>query len=247
MRLLLSLVALASLSACASSAPPPSPPPAAAPTSTSPPPGATETAKAAEPAPTTPVAVAPTATQTAPVAAATTLVACKGTALVLLLDRSGSMTGAPFEATKRAAKAAITALPVGSCVEVAFFDSAVTDLVPLAPVDPSSAAARIDVATPGGGTEFVGALEAGASAMRRVQGATKRRVLFLSDGMAPAQGVLDAVARIRASGATLSTIGLGRDADAALLGKMADGGSGRFYAVMDPASLEKIFVRELAL
>lgn len=175
----------------------------------------------------------------------TTPVACRGEAVVLLIDRSGSMSGLPLQSAKDAAKAVAKALPSGSCLQVAFFDSASTDAVPLAPVDASSAAAQIDAVAAGGGTEFVVPLEAGVRAVRRVQGASDKRVVFLSDGQAPAASVLEAVAKIRDAGATVSTVALGSSADGALLKKMADAGKGRFYAVADPTVLSRIFVKEV--
>lgn len=157
------------------------------------------------------------------------------------------MTGAPFDATKDAAKAAAKALPAGACLEVAFFDSRVTVAVPLGAVDAPAASKSIDTMTPGGGTEFVSALDASVLALHRVAGATTKRVIFLSDGQAPSESVLATVARIRGEGATLSAIALGRAADEKLLRSMADAGKGRFYIVIDPSVLERIFVREITL
>jgi uncharacterized protein with von Willebrand factor type A (vWA) domain len=155
------------------------------------------------------------------------------------------MTGLPMQSTKDAAKAVAKAMPAGSCLQVAFFDSVVTEVVALGPVDGASAAARIDAVTAGGGTEFVAPLEGGVRSVRRVQGVTDIRVVFLSDGLAPRWWVLEAVAAIREAGATVSTIALGSSADGTLLQKMADVGEGRFYAVTDPSALEKILVREI--
>lgn len=155
------------------------------------------------------------------------------------------MSGVPLQSAKDAAKAVAKAMPAGSCLQVAFFDSAVTDAVPLGLVDPSVAGTQIDAVTAGGGTEFVTPLLAGAFAMRRIQGVTDKRVVFLSDGQAPSASVIEAVGKIRDAGATVSTIALGSSADGTLLKKMSDEGKGRFYAVSDPTALSKIFVREV--
>lgn len=201
--------------------------------------------------PTSPIASASVApSESTPVATAAPVapdatVACKGEAVVLLLDRSGSMSGLPLQSTKDAAKAVAKAMPSGSCLQVAYFDSAVTDAVPLGLVDASIAATQIDAVTSGGGTEFVTPLESGARSVRRIQGVTDKRVIFLSDGQAPTASVLEAVAKIREAGATVSTVALGTSADGVFLKKMADAGKGRFYAVTDPSALAKIFVREV--
>lgn len=155
------------------------------------------------------------------------------------------MTGLPMQWSKDAAKAVAKAMPPGSCLQVTFFDSAVTDAVALGPVDGASAAVRIDAVTAGGGTEFVAPLESGARSVRRIQGVTDIRVVFLSDGQAPRWSVLEAVATIREAGATVSTIALGSSADGTLLKKMADAGNGRFYTVTDPSALEKTLIREI--
>jgi Ca-activated chloride channel family protein len=47
------------------------------------------------------------------------------------------------------------------------------------------------------------------------------------------------------SGITLSTLGVGQDADVQLLEAMAQIGGGRFYPVTDPASVTSIFMKEL--
>lgn len=195
-------------------------------------------AASAESAPVTSAPVTSSATVSTPVA-------CRGEAVILLLDRSGSMSGLPMQSAKDAAKAVAKAMPSGSCLQVAFFDSAVTDAVALGPVDATSATAQIDAVTAGGGTEFVTPLLAGALSARRIEGVTDKRVVFLSDGQAPSASVLEAVGKIRDAGATVSTIALGSSADGALLTKMADAGRGRFYAVADPTSLSRIFVREV--
>ena len=169
---------------------------------------------------------------------------CEGRALVLVLDRSGSMMGGPLAAAKDAVVSAAKALPLGACFEVLAFDSTVADVVPLAPVDPVTTAARVERLSAGGGTEFVAPLERAAASMRRVRGPTLKRVVFLTDGQAPKESVLDAVAHLRLAGATLTTIALGSSTDFNFLHDMADAGHGTVHLVADPNSLAAVFVHE---
>jgi uncharacterized protein with von Willebrand factor type A (vWA) domain len=166
-------------------------------------------------------------------------------ALVILIDRSGSMSGTKIEMTRRAALAAVDPLGDEDLVGVVAFDSAPTDVVRLQRVGlprPEIAAA-IATIEPGGGTEFYPALR-DAYAMLSAARAHARHALLLSDGQAAPDGLAELTARMKRDGMTVSTIAIG-DADQQLLKLIADGGAGAAYVVRDLGTLPSVFVADL--
>jgi uncharacterized membrane protein len=167
-----------------------------------------------------------------------------GVAMVLAIDRSGSMTGLPLEMAKQAAKATADTLSSDDLLEVVAFDSVPTRVVRMTPAK-HRARIQNDIARiqPGGGTEIFPALDAAYQALS-VTRARKKHVILLTDGQAPTNGIRDLVQAMAAEGITVSTVGLGGGVDESLLKMVSDLGGGRFYKVVDPQSLPRVFTRE---
>jgi Mg-chelatase subunit ChlD len=165
-------------------------------------------------------------------------------AMVLVLDRSGSMSGLPIEMAKAAAKATADTLASDDLLEVIAFDSAPTRVVRMTP---AKHRARIqgDIARiqAGGGTEIFGAMDAAYQSLT-VTRARRKHVILLTDGQAPHAGIRDLVQAMAAEGITASAVGLGSGIDETLLRMIADLGGGRLYKVADPQSLPRVFTRE---
>ncbi len=167
-----------------------------------------------------------------------------GVAMVLVIDRSGSMSGQPLEMAKAAAKATADTLSSEDLLEVIAFDS-----TPIAVVKMQSAKyrARIqnDIARiqPGGGTEIFPALDLAYKDLN-VTRARKKHVILLTDGQAPQGGIRELTQSMVAEGQTVSTVGLGSGVDESLLRMISDLGGGRFYKVIDPTQLPRVFTRE---
>lgn len=165
-------------------------------------------------------------------------------AMVLVIDRSGSMTGAPLDMAKAACAATVSTLQSDDWVGVIAFDSLPNRFVKL---QPARYRGRIqnDIAQiqPGGGTAIFPALDAAYQDISVVQ-ARKKHVILLTDGRADSQGIRDLVQAMVAEAITVTTVGLGTGVDAELLRSIADNGGGRFHAVTDPNSLPRIFTRE---
>jgi uncharacterized membrane protein len=165
-------------------------------------------------------------------------------ALLLIIDKSGSMGGLKMDLTKQAARAAVNLLGPQDQAGVIVFDSAPYRLARL-----QSAAnkARIeqDIARvmASGGTAIFPALEMGYQELAGTRAKIKHAVL-LTDGQAPRQGIVELVQNMAAENITVSTIGVGADADMVLLRQMAAVGNGRAYYTNDAYSLPKIFVKE---
>ncbi|HEX7451337.1 MAG TPA: VWA domain-containing protein, partial [Polyangiaceae bacterium] len=170
-----------------------------------------------------------------------------GVAMVLAIDRSGSMTGLPIEMAKAACKATLSTLQGDDLLEVIAFDSTPVRYVKM---QPSRYRARIqnDIQRiqPGGGTEIFSSLDMAYQDLSVVQ-ARKKHVILLTDGQAPAQGIKDLVQARLSESITVTTVGLGEGTNQDLLRLIADTGGGRFHAVPDPNSLPKIFTRETEL
>jgi Ca-activated chloride channel homolog len=170
-----------------------------------------------------------------------------GVAMVLAIDRSGSMTGLPMEMAKAACKATLSTLQGDDLLEVIAFDSTPVRYVKM---QPSRYRARIqnDIQRiqPGGGTEIFSSLDMAYQDLSVVQ-ARKKHVILLTDGQAPTQGIKDLVQAMLSESITVTTVGLGEGANQDLLRLIADTGGGRFHSVPDPNSLPKIFTRETEL
>ncbi len=167
-----------------------------------------------------------------------------GVAMDLVIDRSGSMSGQPLEMAKAAAKATADTLDGEDLLEVIAFDSAPTRVVKMTS---AKYRARIqgDIARiqPGGGTEIQSALDAAYQSLT-VTRARKKHVILLTDGQAPQGTIRDLVQAMVAEGITVSTVGLGSGVDENLLRMISDLGGGRFYKVLDPTQLPRVFTRE---
>ena len=167
-----------------------------------------------------------------------------GVAMVLVIDRSGSMSGMPLEMAKAAAKATADTLSGEDLLEVIAFDSQPTRIVKMTPAK-HRARIQNDIARiqPGGGTEIFSALDAAYQALT-VTRARKKHVILLTDGQAPQGGIRDLVQAMVAEGITVSSVGLGSGVDETLLRMISDLGGGRFYKVLDPTQLPRVFTRE---
>ena len=167
-----------------------------------------------------------------------------GVAMVLVIDRSGSMSGQPLEMAKAAAKATADTLSSDDLLEVIAFDSSPTKVVKMTP---AKYRARIqnDIARiqAGGGTEIFSALDAAYQSLT-VTRARKKHVILLTDGQAPQNGIRDLTQAMVAEGITVTTVGLGGGVDEQLLRMISDLGGGRFYKVLDPTQLPRVFTRE---
>jgi Mg-chelatase subunit ChlD len=111
--------------------------------------------------------------------------------------------------------------------------------------DPAGIAAQIERIVPGGGTDFLPALEMAHESVRAAP-ASRKHVIFLSDGQSPAQGLVDLAREMKAEAITVTTVGLGTGCDQALLEEIAHATGGRFFHVSNPNDLVEVFVNELA-
>ena len=154
------------------------------------------------------------------------------------------MMGLPMEMAKAAAKATVDILASNDLVSVIAFDTQPSRYVKMQAARNRTRIAN-DIARiqAGGGTEIFSALDAAFQDMT-VTRARKKHVILLTDGQAPTTGIRDLVQAMIAESITVTTVGLGEEADEQLLRMIADVGGGRFHKVTDPNALPRIFTRE---
>ena len=170
-------------------------------------------------------------------------------AMVLTLDRSGSMaeTQGSFSKLDLAKEAALGVLDLMNekdLIGVLAFDSLPYWVVPPQPVENRIAiASSIASLTAEGGTNLASALAAAYESLRDVE-ASLKHLIVLSDGRST-PGDFEALTRnLRGAGITVSTVGIGRDADRELLAQIAEWGDGRFYYTDDIRAIPQIFATE---
>lgn len=164
-------------------------------------------------------------------------------AMMLVIDKSGSMGGEKIELAKDAAKAAVELLGGKDYVGVIAFDGesyTVSEVVSAA--QKSLVNDRISTIEAGGGTSMYPAMEDAYNALNAAS-AKLKHVIILTDGIS-SPGDFEGVTRqMVAARMTVSTVGVG-DPDEKLLQQIAEIGNGRYYFTDDPSSIPQIFAKE---
>ncbi len=164
-------------------------------------------------------------------------------ALVLVIDRSGSMQGPKLEAAKESARVTAEVLSPNDIIAVVAFDSEATVFVrPQRASNRMRISAEISRLQSGGGTHILPGLREANEILQGVNAKVKH-VILLSDGEAPTDGLVDLVADMRSARITVSAVGVD-GADRNLLSMITDAGDGRLYMVDDLGALPKIFMKE---
>ena len=164
-------------------------------------------------------------------------------AMVLVIDKSGSMSGMPIALARQAAKSAVELLGPRDSIGVVGFDSRAFVVSEMRSAAESDAIqASIDSLAAGGGTYMYTGMVTGKDMLENAT-AKIRHMIVLSDGHtqpADHEGLVQGMAD---ANMTVSTVALG-GADKQLLSGLAEIGRGRYYETDDPANVPQIFTKE---
>ncbi|WP_127606987.1 VWA domain-containing protein [Paenibacillus chibensis] len=169
--------------------------------------------------------------------------------LILVIDRSGSMSGDKMEMAKEAAVRTVEMLRAKDTVGVLAFDSSNWWVVPPMQLNDKKQEViqKIQSIQSDGGTDIYPAAASAVEEMLKVQ-AQRKHIILMTDGQSAGNGGYgDLLAKMVDESITMSTVAVGSDADVNLLQTLADGAKGRFYFAQDESTIPAIFSREAAM
>ena len=171
-----------------------------------------------------------------------------GMELVLVIDRSSSMTGENLNMAKNAAIRALSVLKDRDQVGVVTFDTTGRTEIPLTPYeDKGQIEEVIGSIGPGGGTAIYTGLKQGLELLEG-RGERVKHIILLSDGQDGSEyDYKSLLARAGKEGITISTIALGEGSDYKLMADIAELGNGRNYRVTRGRDLPEVFLQETIL
>ena len=165
-------------------------------------------------------------------------------AIVLVIDKSGSMGGIKIELAKAAARATVELLGKRDKIGVVAFDGSPFWIAEMHDAsDKLYLSDQIGSITASGGTNLYPALEQAYFALTETT-AKLKHVIVLSDGQSQDGDWYGIASSMRSERITISTVGIGSGADMNLLGNLANWGGGRDYFTQDPYSIPQIFAKE---
>ena len=165
-------------------------------------------------------------------------------AIVLVIDKSGSMGGIKIELAKEASRAVVELLGQRDQIGVVAFDGSpfwISEMHTAS--DKLYLSDQIGSITAGGGTNLYPALEQAYFALTETT-AKLKHVIVLSDGQSQDGDWYGIASSMRNERITISTVGIGSGADMNLLGNLANWGGGRDYFTQDPYNIPQIFAKE---
>ena len=165
-------------------------------------------------------------------------------AMVLVVDKSGSMEGSPMELARQAARGAAELLGGQDQIAVIGFDDQAQLVCDLTPASNRVAVAgSIDSLQAGGGTNLQPAMVQARDILRGAS-ARLKHVIAMTDGQTDPSNLIELSREMLDSGMTVSTVAMGQGAAGGLLEQMADAGGGRYYQTDAPENVPQIFTRE---
>ncbi|TCZ73563.1 VWA domain-containing protein [Paenibacillus albiflavus] len=168
--------------------------------------------------------------------------------LILVIDRSGSMSGDKIELAKESAMRTVELMRAKDTVGVVAFDSQPWWVVePQKLTDKNEVINKIKSIQSQGGTEIYPALKTGYDQLKELS-AQRKHMILLTDGQSgPDPGYQDMLKDMTQHQITLSTVGIGQDTDVQFLEWLAKEAKGRAYQTNDQSTLPAIFSREAVM
>jgi tight adherence protein B len=161
--------------------------------------------------------------------------------VVLAIDASDSVQGAPLAAAVKAAEAFVEQLPPSVGVGVVTFSDDVRALQPITADHQSALRAIASISGTRHGTVLYDSVRAAA---RMFSGSPQRNVVLLTDGsdVGSRSGLASAVAAVQDRHVTVFTVGLGSRADASVLRTLAERTRGSFTPAAE-SNLSAVYSR----
>jgi Ca-activated chloride channel family protein len=176
----------------------------------------------------------------------------RGLNLSLVIDRSGSMAGAPLKHALQASRNLVERMGPEDWISiVAYDDSPMTVLAPQRVQDRAAIEKALSKVGPAGCTNLTGGWQQGVNHVKAQQAREHiNRVLLLTDGQANVgitrpDEILAKVKEAMGAGITTTTLGFGSNFNEDLLIGMAGAGEGHFYFIQSPDDAEGVFGIEM--
>ncbi|GGI43392.1 VWA domain-containing protein [Paenibacillus marchantiophytorum] len=168
--------------------------------------------------------------------------------IVLVMDKSGSMSGDKIKLAQEAASRTVDLLREKDTLGVLGFDGSPQWFVdPQKLTDKASVIQKINAIPADGGTEIYTAVEEAYAKLSKID-AQRKHIILLTDGQSSTTQSYEALTEQMQKGQiTMSTVAIGTDADQALLSHLAELAKGRYYAAVDQTTIPAIFSREAVL
>ena len=169
-------------------------------------------------------------------------------ALMIVLDRSGSMDGSKFSLAKEAAARSVELLQESDTLGFIAFDDKPWVIVEPKPLkNKEEVVDKIRSVSVGGGTEIYGSLVEAYDQISDLD-VKRKHIILLTDGQSATNNNYEELINNGSKkNVTLSTVALGADADRNLLEELAEFGAGRFYDVQDSTVIPSILSRETVM
>jgi Ca-activated chloride channel homolog len=172
--------------------------------------------------------------------------------LAVVIDRSGSMTGAKLEKTKQAAMQLVDRLAPNDIFSLVIFSDEAQVLVPAQKVEDKDALKeKIESIEADGSTALYAGVQMGADQLDEFLSSKRiNRVILLSDGLANVgpstpRELRRLGSQLAERGISATTIGVGDDYNEDLMAGLAEASDANYYYVSDVETLPQIFEKEL--
>src|SRR5882672_7092853 len=172
--------------------------------------------------------------------------------LAVVLDCSGSMTGAKIEKARQAAMEVVDRLAPEDILSFIVYSDRAQVVFPAQEVEDKEALkARISHIQPGGSTALYAGVQLGAEEVQKHLSSRRiNRVILLSDGLANVGPSSPRDLRrfggdLSERGISVTTIGVGDDYNEELMAGLAEASDANYYYVKDTEKLPEIFAKEL--
>lgn len=153
----------------------------------------------------------------------------------VVVDRSGSMGGAPIQNLKSALESFIRNMTADTMVSLVAFDSSAQELAELTQ-DQATLLTQVNTLSGNGGTEITAGIKTGLESLSNSVGA--RVMLLMTDGQSSVD--FSVVEEAAAAGITIHTIGFG-DVNDALLEQIAERTGGQYIKADSSSELSNVY------